>query len=258
MIGDQLAIPELVLFLGADLVAQLKVEFPSLLRVYSGVVCSGAPIMNPDELRSFWKAQQSSLPAWYAAARLFCLICPSSAAAERAFAAWRAFRSEYDAIASILDREEAWVPMVPFVARKERSALTVDFCRTHDEIDERINANLNVFGGPKFWSAAERERNLPTIEARRAQLHADLSADEARCVSRREKLGEDAAYLALEGACDEMDLSLAELLRAPVQTLGEARALAAWAIDPAGYLAVIGSDALGVLKALAQQIAKAT
>jgi hypothetical protein len=44
---------------------------------------------NPAELRDFWRGCRTVLPAWYEGAKLFALVCPSNAAAERAFSAWR-------------------------------------------------------------------------------------------------------------------------------------------------------------------------
>jgi hypothetical protein len=87
-IQEQFGVEGVIAVLG-ELVPGMMDEFPRLLEDYATEMSFGRPAMSPDELQAFWKARRTKFPSWFAGARRFALICPSSCAAERAFSVWR-------------------------------------------------------------------------------------------------------------------------------------------------------------------------
>jgi hypothetical protein len=86
-LAEEMKLEDLRRVLGAQLCDDMVVEFPSLLVLYASL--QDATSLNPEELLAFWSRNAHHVPAWACAARIFCLIQPSSAAAERAFSVWR-------------------------------------------------------------------------------------------------------------------------------------------------------------------------
>ncbi len=91
-LDEELANTDLRRVLGAGLCDRLKTEFASLAVLYADF--TEATNLNPAELLTFWSEKSSTVPAWAEAARVFVLLQPSSAAAERAFSVWRTRVSE--------------------------------------------------------------------------------------------------------------------------------------------------------------------
>jgi hypothetical protein len=87
--ATQVRVPEVVAFLGPALAARMESEWKDLVEKYASFLSTAPPFLNPAELRDFWRGCRTVLPAWYEGAKLFALVCPSNAAAERAFSAWR-------------------------------------------------------------------------------------------------------------------------------------------------------------------------
>ena len=79
--------PDLKRVLGESLCQEMMTEWKDLVNLYADL--REATNLSPAELHSFWATNYSKVPAWGRAARIFCLLQPSSAAAERAFSIWR-------------------------------------------------------------------------------------------------------------------------------------------------------------------------
>jgi hypothetical protein len=86
-LAEAMKLEDLRRLLGAQLCDEMVAEFPSLLVLYANL--KEATNLNPGELLTFWSRNARHVPAWICAARIFCLLQPSSAAAERAFSIWR-------------------------------------------------------------------------------------------------------------------------------------------------------------------------
>ena len=83
----ELALPDLKRLLGDLLCQDMMAEWQELLNLYADL--REATNLSPAELLYFWSANRNKVPAWAHAARIFCLLLPSSGAAERAFSIWR-------------------------------------------------------------------------------------------------------------------------------------------------------------------------
>jgi hypothetical protein len=73
-------------FLGEQLVAEMIADFPDLVAVYRGFEDVR---LNPEQLLAWWKEHGGATKSWARAARLFTLLQPTSALAERAGAIMR-------------------------------------------------------------------------------------------------------------------------------------------------------------------------
>jgi hypothetical protein len=81
----------------------MTTEWQDLLNLYAEL--RDATNLSPPELHSFWFINRNKVPAWARAARIFCLLLPSSAAAERAFSIWRTSVSDQQTV-TLEDRQK--------------------------------------------------------------------------------------------------------------------------------------------------------
>jgi hypothetical protein len=90
---DRPAVRDVLLVLGPNIAQELTADFGRFLTCLERHVEPGKKY-RPDDVLAWWKEFGSEAGSWAAAARLFTLLQPSSASAERVFSMLRAFLSE--------------------------------------------------------------------------------------------------------------------------------------------------------------------
>lgn len=147
-----------------------------------------------------------------------------------AFENWRSAAAECDRIAALIEASSA-TPRAMIAAAGRDAGSEPVYCYSPQEIDAWIDSRLAAFGGPQWWSEAERARIVPAWEKRRAQLHAEFDASRSHCIEIRSQLGEHEADDAESRASAELHAAHQSLIGIRVSGIDDARAFAAFAAD---------------------------